>query len=81
MTNTTFRCKAGKIKIVDIPEDQLSEIPDYIDNYVGYFGESPADSFLPDCGTCNVADKSMMMGDDGIMHLVKMCNLTKVMMA
>ena len=81
MTNTTFRCKAGKTKTVDIPEDQLSEIPDYIDNYVGYFGENPTDSFLPDCEQCEVADNSMMMGDDGIMHIVKMCNLTKVVIS
>ena len=73
----TYKCSAGKTRTLDINDNPANDF-DIINNFVAYESEHPEDAFFPECEDCKIGESAMSIGDDLIMHMIKLCTITKV---
>ena len=74
----TYECSAGLTRTLDINVDNLDNDIGIVENFVAYESEYPEFAFLPECHDCKIGSLSMRIGDDLVMHMVKVCTITKV---
>ena len=71
----TYKCSADKTRTLDV---NIGQDLNVVEHFVAYESEYPEYAFLPDCHDCEVGSPAMRIGDDLVMHMVKVCTITKV---
>jgi len=70
-----YKCKSGKTRTLDV---NIGQDRDFIENLVVYKSGYPDNDFLPECKDCKLGEVGMQIGDDLQMHVVKVCEISKV---
>lgn len=73
----TYKCSAGKTRTLDVNINDPGIDIEIINNFVAYESEYPEYAFLPECHDCDVGSPAMRIGDDLVLHMVKVCTITK----